>query len=52
MGTLKRGEVIANYSLVVGIEEDRPKKLIEFIKGGGGNGDQLVELLSIIISGK
>eukprot|EP00039_Didymoeca_costata_P006548 m.91236 g.91236 ORF g.91236 m.91236 type:complete len:85 (-) comp13296_c0_seq5:135-389(-) len=40
-GTLGRGELVSQLSSLVGLTEDRPKKLVQWIKGGGGSEDQL-----------
>ena len=47
-GTLKRGEEVAKMSNIIGFQEDRPKQLVQLIKGGGGTQTQLEELWNLL----
>ncbi len=44
-GSIGRGSRVRDYSAMVGLNDDRPRKLVAHIKGGGGDGDQLQRLL-------
>jgi hypothetical protein len=48
-GQLKRGKAVLGWSKILGIEEDRPKQLIQFIKGGGGTPEQIENLYYAVI---
>ena len=48
MGQIKRGQQIKEWGLIVGMQDDRPKHLIQYIKGGGGNEQQIIELATVM----
>eukprot|EP00050_Salpingoeca_kvevrii_P009110 m.307208 g.307208 ORF g.307208 m.307208 type:complete len:81 (+) comp19811_c0_seq1:96-338(+) len=46
---MARGQRMAELASAVGLSDDRPKKLIQYIKMGGGTEQQLKQLIQLIV---
>jgi hypothetical protein len=47
-GDMRRGPHIRDTAQLVGLDDDRPKKLIQFVKGGGGTPEQLQDAVAFV----